>query len=63
MFAYAYARELIETDDIEPRSIEECQHKSNWPKWKDAIQVELDSLTKITVFGSIVLIPYRIKPV
>ena len=51
VFAYACAREFIENDDIEPRSVEECQRRVYWPKWKDAIQVELDySLTKRMVF-------------
>ena len=50
VFAYACAREFIENDDIEPRSVEECQRRAYWPKWKDAIQVELDSLTKRMVF-------------
>ena len=64
VFAYACARELIENDDIEPRSVEECPRRVDWPKWKYAIQVELDSLTKRTVvFGPVVPIPSRIKPV
>ena len=50
VFAYACAREFIENDDIEPRSVEECQRRVYWPKWKNAIQVELDSLTKRMVF-------------
>ena len=50
VFAYAYAREFIENDDIEPRSVEECQRRAYWPKWKNAIQVELDSPTKRMVF-------------
>ena len=38
-------------DDVKPRFIAECQQRMDWPKWKDAIQVELDSLTKRKVFG------------
>ncbi|KAK9942694.1 hypothetical protein M0R45_008346 [Rubus argutus] len=63
VFAYACARELIESDDIEPRSVDECQRRADWPEWKDAIQAELDSLTKRTVFGPVVPIPSGIKPV
>ena len=63
VFAYACARELIESDDIEPRSVDECQRRADWPKWKDAIQAELDSLTKRTVFEPGVPIPSRLKPV
>ena len=50
VFAYACAREFIENDDIEPHSVKECQRREYWPKWKYAIQVELDSLTKRMVF-------------
>ena len=56
VFAYACARELIENDDIELCSVEECQRRAYWPKWKDAIQVEFDSLTKRMVFELGVLI-------
>ncbi|KAK9910278.1 hypothetical protein M0R45_034246 [Rubus argutus] len=63
VFAYACARELIESDDIEPRSVDECQRRADWPEWKNAIQAELDSLTKRTVFGPVVPIPSGIKPV
>ena len=63
VFAYACAREFIKDDDIEPRSVEECQRRADWPEWKNAIQAELDSLTKRTVFGPVVPIPSGIKPV
>ena len=41
---------IDQSDDLEPRSIEECRQKIDWPKWKDAIQVELNSLSKREVF-------------
>jgi len=25
-------------DEIEPQTIEECRHRNDWPKWKEAIQ-------------------------
>jgi hypothetical protein len=28
---------LIEFDDNEPHSVEECQRRADWPKWKYAI--------------------------
>ena len=37
---------LFDDDDIEPRSVEKYQHRAYWPKWKDAIPIELVSLTK-----------------
>jgi hypothetical protein len=46
-FAYSLALEIMdENEDHEPRSIEECKKRQDWPKWKDIIQVELDSLKK-----------------
>ncbi|KAL6558832.1 hypothetical protein OROMI_019182 [Orobanche minor] len=51
VFAYTVAQEIIEHDDIEPRSVEECKQRADWPKWKEAIQAELDSLTKRQVFA------------
>jgi hypothetical protein len=63
IFAYTVAHEIIEHDDIEPRSVEECQQRADWPKWKEAIQEELDSLAKRQVFGPVVLTPPSVKPV
>ena len=63
MFAYACACQLIETDDIEPHFVEECQCIVDWAKQKDEIQVELDSLTKRMIFGPIVPITFGIKHV
>ncbi|KAM0997725.1 hypothetical protein ACFX2C_007577 [Malus domestica] len=44
MFAFAGATEIILSDDIGPRSVDECKQRQDWPKWKDAIQAELNSL-------------------
>jgi hypothetical protein len=64
MYSHMLVHEsLIENDDIEPRSVEKFQRRVHWPEWKDAIQVELDSLTKRTVFEPGVPIPSRLKPV
>ena len=60
---YTVAQGIIEHDDIEPRSVEKCQQRADWPKWKESIQVELDSLTKRQVFGPVVLTPPSVKPV
>ena len=54
---------IDQSDDLEPRSVEECRQRIDWPKWKDAIQVELNSLSKREVFGPIIQIPKGIKPV
>ncbi|KAJ9544183.1 hypothetical protein OSB04_023890 [Centaurea solstitialis] len=63
IFAYTVAHEIIEHDDIEPCSVEECQLRADWPKWKEAIQAELDSLAKRQVLGPVVLTPPSVKPV
>ena len=50
-------------EDPEPRNVEEFQHINDWPKWKEAIQAELNSLTKREVFGPVVQTPENVKPV
>jgi len=62
-FAYSIAQEIIDNDEIEPRSVAECQRRADWPKWKDAIHTELDSLSKRQVFGPVVPCPPNVKPV
>ena len=64
VFCFAVATEILkEDDDHEPRSIDECCSKHDWSKWKEAIQVELDSLAKHKVFGHIVPTPNDVKHV
>src|SRR5438270_243546 len=43
VFAYKVALHIV-NEDPEPKSLEECRHRNDWPKWKDAIQAELKSL-------------------
>ncbi|BBG97055.1 transposable element gene, partial [Prunus dulcis] len=63
IFAFSVAAEIIKDDDIEPCSINECTQRQDWPKWKDAIQAELNSLEKRSVFGHIVPTPPNVNPV
>ncbi|BBN67664.1 Disease resistance protein CC-NBS-LRR class family [Prunus dulcis] len=63
IFAFTVAAEIIKDDDIEPCSINECTQRQDWPKWKDAIQAELNSLEKRSVFGHIVPTPPNVNPV
>ena len=64
IFSYAVACDIVNgNEDPEPRSLIECQHRQDWLKWKDAIQVELNSLNKRKVFGPVVLTPKAVKPV
>ena len=46
--------------DVEPKSIAECQKRSEWVRWKQAIEIELDSLNKRKVFGFVVHIPQNV---
>ena len=58
------ASNIIRNDeDPEPRNVEECRHRNDWPKWKEVIHVELNSLTKREVFGPVVQTPEDVKPV
>jgi hypothetical protein len=50
-------------DDVEPQSVEECRRRNDWPMWKEAIQAELNSLTKREVFGPVVQTPKGVSPV
>ncbi|WZZ32928.1 hypothetical protein YC2023_016329 [Brassica napus] len=64
VFSYLLAKEINEeNEDPEPKSVYDCQKRHDWIKWKDAIQVELDSLNKRNVFGPIVLTLKDVKPV
>ena len=46
IFAFQVASNIIRNDkDPEPWNVEECQHRNDWPKWKEVIQAKLNSLT------------------
>ena len=47
IFSLSKWSDIIRNDeDPESRNVEEYRHRNDWPKWKEAIQVELNSLTK-----------------
>ena len=48
-------------DDYELYSIIECYQRQDWPKWEEAIQAGLSSLTKIDVFRPIARTPDNVK--
>ena len=50
-------------DYQEPQTINECQNRQDWEKWKEAIQAELNCLAKREVFGPVVPTPENVKPV
>jgi len=49
--------------DLDPKTMAECKKRSDWNKWKEAIQVELASLTKRKVFSLVIPTPSKIFPV
>ena len=64
IFAYNVALNIVnDNEDLELKSVEECRQRDDWPKWKDAIEAELNSLSKHEVFGPIVLTSDGVKPV
>ncbi|XP_076952863.1 uncharacterized protein LOC143626771 [Bidens hawaiensis] len=64
IFSYNVALKIMENnEDHEPVSVDECKQRHDWTKWKDAIEAELNSLTKREVFGPIVQTPEGVKPV
>ncbi|KAL0304639.1 UNVERIFIED_CONTAM: hypothetical protein Scaly_3015300 [Sesamum calycinum] len=46
IFAYFVAVEIMDEDDNDPQTMEECRHRNDWKSWKKSIQDELDSLNK-----------------
>jgi Reverse transcriptase (RNA-dependent DNA polymerase) len=54
---------VINEEDYVPKTPKECMHRNDWPKWKDAMKAELDSLEKRNVFGPVILTPKNVNPV
>ena len=63
VFAYSVAREIMDEDDNDPKTMEECRHRNDWTSWKGAIDAELESLNKRGVFGTVAPTPKGVKPV
>ena len=39
IFAYSVAIDIMsEDEDIEPKSVDKCHQRKDWPKWKEASQ-------------------------
>ena len=63
-FSFQMALDIIRNDENpEPQNVEECQNRNDWPKWKEAMQVELNLSIKLEVFGHVVQTPKDVKPV
>ena len=64
IFTFQVAMDIMRNDEYqEPQTVNECRKMNYWPKWKETIQIKLNSLTKQEVFGPIVQTPGNIKPI
>ena len=47
IFSFQMALDIIRKDENpKQQNVEECRNKNDWPKWKEAMQAELNSLMK-----------------
>ena len=47
IFVFQVALDIIRNDkDPKPQNKEKCRHRNDWPKWKEAMQAELNSFIK-----------------
>jgi len=54
IFFFSLSKEIDhENDDPDPKTLSECQKRSDWEKWKNAMQVKLHFLNKRNVFGPV----------
>ena len=64
IFSFQVALKILGNDeDPAPQNVEECLHRNDWPKWKEAMQEELNSLMRQEFFGPIVQTPKGVKPI
>jgi GTP cyclohydrolase FolE2 len=54
---------VADLNDHDPKTMAECKQHSDWIKWKEAIDAELDSLQKSEVFSNVIHTPPRTYPV
>jgi hypothetical protein len=54
-----FSEKIVEDlqNDLDPKTMVDCKKRSNWIKWKDAIEVELGLLYKREVFSAVVPTP------
>jgi hypothetical protein len=54
-----FAEKIVESlqHDPDPKSMVECMQRSDWNKWKEAIEAELASLYKREVFSTVMPTP------
>ena len=64
IFAFQLVLDIIRNDENpKPQIMEECRNRNDWPKWKESMQAELNSLIKRDVFRPLVQTPKGVKPV
>ena len=64
IFSFSLSKEIDqENDDLDPKTLSECQKRPDWERWKNAMQAELHSVNKRNVFGPIVTASDSVKPV
>ena len=62
IFSFQIAVDIIRNDeDPKVETMNECQHRKYWPKWKEFIPNKLYSLEKWEVFGPVVQTPEVVK--
>ena len=54
---------VMDTEDVTPNTMSECRNSPDWPKWKQAIMLELSSLNERQVFGEIQECPRESTPI
>jgi hypothetical protein len=50
-------------NDPDPKTMVECKKRSDWNKWKEAIEAKLNSIKKRKVFFDVIPTPPRTFPV
>ena len=48
---FAMATAIAESEAMDPQSLEEARRRRDWPRWEEAIKVELDVLKKAGTWG------------
>jgi hypothetical protein len=50
-------------NDHDHKTMVECKQRSDWIKWKEATNAEIDSIRKREVFSNVIPTPLRIHPI
>jgi hypothetical protein len=58
MFLNHHAKNFLA--DPDPKTMVECKGRSDWNKWKEAIEAKLNSLKKRKLFTEVIPTPHRI---